>query len=222
MTRLPFSLLALSERLGGVVEAIQTSFTAQSDKSPDYDALLAAELAAWRARRPQFRQIESYTARPSTYSQDEGSSYDTDGSETLVSEESHPTFYAIPELHKEPSAIVLSGKILPNIANFDEEDADTSDNESFYSFRSTRAEPDLERTAATTDGHINHLAASFSSPLVDCVTPLAPAPLHHSGKTRSKVVFIPRESLGTCPVHGCAPCGICQPTAMPVLFNFDL
>ncbi|KAG5636917.1 hypothetical protein H0H81_006384 [Sphagnurus paluster] len=106
-----------------------------------------------------------------------------------------------------PGPYVLGGKILPDIANFDREDYASGDSDSgsscdtdtetFYSYdpssptaarRFTGPRPSPTRTP---DISIALEGLDFR--------PLSPPPLRHSGKTRSRVVSVPRDAPGTCP-----------------------
>ena len=78
-----------------------------------------------------------------------------------------------------------------------------------------KIEPDLERIAAedydnTVVPHADRNIKTglrtdpfafgrFGRKLVECPTALSPPPLHLSGKTRSEVVFLPRDIPGCCP-----------------------
>ncbi|KAF8065361.1 hypothetical protein FPV67DRAFT_1671629 [Lyophyllum atratum] len=231
MTRLPFSLLALSERLESVIGAIQTSLAVVPDRSAA-DALstaAATELAAWRAHRPYLERLMSYPHHdPVIMDRDGTSSIEgTDGSDTLVSDdEAAHSYYALPAVQVERPAYVLGGKILLDIANFDREldvekeahahviDDSASDSDTFYSYEGGHEDSEVDDEAAPT---CTAGPASRTPDLTECITALAPPPLRHSGKTRSKVMFIPRDAPGTCSIHGCADCGLCDPDK-PLLF----
>ncbi|KAF5378278.1 hypothetical protein D9615_008719 [Tricholomella constricta] len=228
MARLPFSFLALSERVESVIGAIQTSFAMVPNRTADQEcaSITAAELAVWRAHRPYLQQIASYPRYSHTIMEDRdgGSSvYGTDGSETLVSEEASHTYYAPPAAQEERAAFLLGGKILPDIANFDRQqessDDSASDTDTFYSYQS-----DSPVEAQNNPAALHPPSARAAGPwnrapdLTEGVTALSPPPLRHSGKTRSKIVSVPRDAPGTCPIHGCAECGLCDPDK-PLLFT---
>ncbi|GLB34496.1 hypothetical protein LshimejAT787_0200610 [Lyophyllum shimeji] len=238
MARLPFSLFTLSERVESVLGAIQTSLAMAPDRSVGdraQRAHTAAELAAWRRHQPYLQHLAScsrYGPPMITDRDGESSMEGTDGSETLVSEDETPhTFYALPTAKEDRLAYVLGGKIIPNIANFDfDRDSDdgqaqpdpadsASDTDSFYSYDDVQpASPaKVEANPAGIDPPIAGPANRIHD-LTEGVTALSPPPLRHSGRTRSKVVFVPRDTPGTCPIHGCADCGLCD-SNKPLLFT---
>lgn len=242
MARLPFSLLTLAERVESVIGAIQTSLAMVPDRSAAdraQDAHAAAEPAAWRVHRPYIQQLAScprYGPLMIT-DRDGGSSTEgTDDSETLVSEEAAQTYYALPIAHEaRTTTYVLGGKILPDIANFnfdreeevkvqlDANDDSASDTDTFYSYDAGQSDSsvDVEANPAAAGPPTTTRTAGPANRIPDLtegVTALAPPPLWHSGRTRSKVVFVPRDAPGTCPIHGCADCGLCD-LDKPLLFT---
>jgi len=241
MARLPFSLLALSERVENVIGAIHTSFAIVHHDVPAADraqsAHAAAELATWRTHRPYLQHLASHRRYgPSMITDRDGESTTegTDGSETLVSEEAAHTYYALPTAKDDRPVYVLGSKILPNIGSFDfdredEEEAQAdvddsaSDSDSFYSYDAGQCDSpaDVEANPAAAGPPTTSRAAGPTDGIPDLtegVTALAPPPLWHSGKTRSKVVFMPRDAPGICPIHGCADCGLCD-SDKPLLFT---
>lgn len=97
-------------------------------------------------------------------------------------------------------------KIVANIADFDydaEEGTSDTDTDTYYSYEGTQLNSPVDFEASTKPpwaaGRPMLRTAGPCQELIECVTALSPPPLHHSGKTRSKVVFIARDSPGTCP-----------------------
>ncbi|KAG6849027.1 hypothetical protein H0H93_011872 [Arthromyces matolae] len=110
-------------------------------------------------------------------------------------------------------APIFLGKIIPNIGDYDfeadEGPSDTDTDETFFSYGTPTSEtsslpiPGKPIPILDLDKELPKLPtleeASRPTELIECVTALSPPPLHHSRKTRSKVVFVPRDAPGTCP-----------------------
>ena len=97
----------------------------------------------------------------------------------------------------------------------DEVDVPLGGDRNFQLWPAEPIEPDLERIAA--EDHENTVVpradrnikvglstdpfafGRFGRKLVECPTALSPPPLHLSGKTRSKIIFLPRDTPGSCP-----------------------
>ncbi|KAG5729562.1 hypothetical protein E4T56_gene5140 [Termitomyces sp. T112] len=231
----PLHLSMISDRLEIVLGTFQSSITL-GDRRRNGHGIASKAQVRRRLHRPC---IQTMATKPSKnkwkiadLDRDSVSSIEvTDGSETLVSEdashESYP-YYALPSipitfpLPPQPTYVFTGNrKIVPNIADFDcDTEEGTSDTDA-DSYEGTQVESSYlpSRTRPTWPaGHPTSNTALPSRELIECVTALSPPPLHNSGRARSEVVFIPRDSPGTCPIHGCGDCGLCDPTK-PFIFT---
>ncbi|KAG6911385.1 hypothetical protein DXG01_016482 [Tephrocybe rancida] len=207
MARISF---AIFDRVETVMGAIQSSFATVPERLGNLghgNMASTTEFAPWCAQRPY---IQGVAARPRNKKRriedsDRGSVSSieiegTDDSATLVSLGASQSYYEFPSIQS--PRYVLGAKILPNIADFsfDAEDG-ASDTDTFYSYEGAQSSSpvELEDNPASVEGLFNMQKAAVVSEMIECVTALSSPPLHHSGRTRSKVVFIPRDSPGTCP-----------------------
>ncbi|KAG6872971.1 hypothetical protein C0995_004510 [Termitomyces sp. Mi166 len=216
----PLQLSMISDRLEIMLGAVGSSITL-GNRHGHGQGVISKVQVRWRLHRPctqrmaiQPRQSKRRITDLERYSL--SSIEDTDDSETLASEgasQASYSYYPLPSipltLPPQPqTAHVFTGnkKIVPNIADFncDADKEGTSDTEAdtYYSYEGTQPGSPMNLEASPKPvwaAEHPMLKAAPARELIECVTALSPPPLHHSGRTRSKVVSIPRDSPGTCP-----------------------
>ncbi|KAG6816514.1 hypothetical protein H0H87_005516 [Tephrocybe sp. NHM501043] len=201
MDRIPFAFLERVESVFGTISSISTQL-------PDLGhhgrkATTTKDITPWCAQRPYIQKADMHSGNKKRRIDDidreslliEG----MDDAKTLVSVSARACkspYYALPSAPV--VKYVLGEKILPNIACYDfDTEEEASDSDTFYSYDgSLLLEPKSSTVAVE---KLNPQLAAAIPELIEVVTALSPPSLRHSGRTRSKVVSISRDSPGTCP-----------------------
>ncbi|KAG6896099.1 hypothetical protein C0992_010299 [Termitomyces sp. T32_za158] len=215
----PIHLSMISDRLDIALGAVQSTITFRSRPGHGHDGASKTRVR-WNSHRPYNQKIvvqpRQNKRRIADLDRDSLSSIEgPHGSETLMSAgaslEFHP-YYTVPSIaitlppQSQPTYVFTGNrKIVANIAELDydaEEGTSDTDTDTYYSYEGTQLNSPVDLESSTKpDWAARHPTLQAVAPcrdLIECVTALSPPPLHHSGKTRSKVVSIPRDSPGTC------------------------
>ncbi|KAG6862941.1 hypothetical protein C0991_009362 [Blastosporella zonata] len=211
MARLPFSIL---DRVEGVMGIIQSSFTTIPERLGHYRRgnMAPKDLPPWQShRRPYIQRVaiqsrsRNRKRRIEDVDRDSLSSMEVSDDALTLGSEGASAPQSCLEFPSAPfSRYIVGAEILPNIADYDFETEDTaSDTDTLYSYDAPQSGSlvGLEGSTLTVEWKSNDTqsAAPSTGKLIQFTTALSPPPLYHSGRTRSKVVSIPRDSPGTCP-----------------------
>jgi len=210
MARLPFSIYSLTTRAENVIEFMLESLaTVVTEKNTRKirGSSTPSENSSWRARTSYVHIAAS--SSDSTASVEHDKKYlfmeETNRTDTAASSYDNLPRKPVSQNHR---AKFLCEKILPAGDDTATDENVSDDGRTFYSYDSgqhSSAESSVNPQRQETTKTLACLPESTEG-----MTALSPPPLHLSGRTRSNVVFIPRETYGTCPIHYCADCGLCD------------
>ncbi|KAF9462762.1 hypothetical protein BDZ94DRAFT_707496 [Collybia nuda] len=219
----PFPFSALAEKLENAYEAIHSALVLFPDGSDEQSVVGSVwfTVARDQCQDSPLRLRNGSSSFSSEETDNSGSfrSMEEDEVASYNMNNNSSSSTAIGATYTYTPQTVYGGKILPNIADFDDEDdsgVDT-DTDSFY-------------TTESSEGLAKALQSSLSiatqPPIIASdgqhYFTVLPPPPRRKYETNGKLIFVPSDAPGTCPIHGCAgdPCSTCKFKDRPMLFSF--